>query len=96
MKYLYAYRNIAIPSNIVTIIACYTAWQSESISELSLLFWMKLITSMFLVAYIHLFRQHLLYFFMNLGIGRLRFYSGILLIDLSIFVFMVLIITILK
>jgi len=96
MRYIYAYLNIAIPSNVITVIACYTAWQSESISELSLLFWMKLITSMFLVTYIHLFRQHLLYFFMNLGMSRLRFYSSILFIDLSIFAFIVLIVTILK
>lgn len=85
MKYLYAYRNIAVPSSLITFFCCYHAWMSNTVTALSLLFWVKVITSLILIGYIQLFKSELATFFMNLGMGRLRFYISIFAIDIGIF-----------
>jgi hypothetical protein len=85
VKHFYAYRVIALPANLVTIICSFVAWGNSSVTELSLLFWMKLITTLLLIAYIHLFQQNLVFFFMNIGFGRIRFYSVMLIADLLVF-----------
>jgi hypothetical protein len=84
MKYRYAYRNIAIPATIVTCLACFNLWLYPSPSVFLYLLWCKLITTALLMAYIHYFRPTVLLFFMNLGIGKTEFYSGIVGIDLLI------------
>jgi hypothetical protein len=85
MKYLYAYRGIALPANIVTTIAGIYSWNSDSNPEIRMLVWMKLITTAVLLLYIHLFGQHVLFFFMNLGMPPRRFYASMLAVDITIF-----------
>jgi hypothetical protein len=85
MKYLYAYRGIALPANIVTTIAGIYCWNSDSNFEIRMLAWMKLTTTAVLLLYIHLFGQHILFFFMNVGMSPRRFYASMLAIDMTIF-----------
>lgn len=85
MKYLYAYRNIWIPAGLVTITACVEAWRNDSITVIFIFGWVKVITTALLIVYIHLFRDHLVFFFMNLGIGRLKFYASMFTIDMTIY-----------
>lgn len=87
MKYLYAYRNIALPANAVTALACYDLWRTPVPSALLYLVWFKLFILAALVGYIHFFRSSVVYFFMNLGLGRLEFYGSIICIDLAISIF---------
>ena len=86
MKVLYAYRTIALPANIVSLIAWIAAKDAESISEISALFWMKVFTEIILIGFVHLFNRHVIFFYMNLGIGERRLYKSIVAIDLAIFV----------
>lgn len=83
MKYLYAYRNISIPANAITITCCFYAWDSSS--GVSMLPWVKIISTSVLLLYIHLFRSRVLYFYMNLGMSRQRFYLSVFLVDVMIF-----------
>ena len=85
MKYLYAYRNIFVPANAITLISCYTFWSLDSITTLSVLFWVKVLTTTTLILYIHIFKTEIIVFFMNLGIGILRLYASMFTIDLIVF-----------
>jgi hypothetical protein len=87
MKYLYAYYNIALPSNIVTALACYDLWRRPTASTFLYLIWYKLIVLAGLVVFIHLFRSAIVCFFMNLGVGRARLYTSVVGIDLVVFIF---------
>lgn len=85
MKYLYAYQNIAVPANIVTITCCYEAWRNDSLTAVGILVWLKLFTTLILITYIHLFRANVVFFFMNLGFGRMSFYLTMLIMDTAFF-----------
>ncbi|MEJ0034317.1 MAG: hypothetical protein WDO15_30050 [Bacteroidota bacterium] len=86
MKFLHAYRTIALPANIVSVIAWIAAKDAESSSEIFTLFWMKVFTEIVLIGFIHLFNKHVIFFYMNLGIGERQLYKSIVAIDLAIFV----------
>jgi hypothetical protein len=81
MKYLFAYRNIAAPASVITLICCYQIWTSDSSLAVAMMIWVKLITSAGLLAYLHLFKSNVAFFFMNLGVGKSRFYLSIFIID---------------
>ena len=85
MRYLYAYRNIAIPGNVITLVLSYVALTADSLSGLSILFWIKVITTGVLVLYNYLFNTQITFFFMNIGIGKQRLYSSMFIIDILIF-----------
>jgi hypothetical protein len=86
MKFLYAYRSIAIPANVVSVIAWIYAVDVESPSEMFTLFWMKAVTLAFTIAFIYIFNRQLVFFYMNLGIGERLLYISMVAIDLAIFV----------
>lgn len=92
MKYLYAWRNIAIPANLVTIIACFEIWRNDSLTAVLLLAWVKLFTTLLFITYIHLFRGEIVFFFMNLGMGRWKFYGSMFGIDIVAFAIVVIVI----
>jgi len=85
MKYLYVYRNIAVPASLVTVLSCFEIWRNESLLAVSVLSWVKIFTTALLILYIHLFREHTVFFFMNLGIGRFKFYVSMFALDMTIF-----------
>lgn len=85
MKYLFAYRNIALPANAITIVMSYQIFMSGSGSTVTLLIWVKLVTTLALVAYMHLLKSNIVFFFMNLGVGKFQFYSSMYIIDVVIF-----------
>lgn len=85
-KYLLAYRNIALPSNILTALACYLLWETPTPSSFVYLMWIKVIVLFFLIAYIHFFKTTVGFFFMNLGISKIELYSSMIGIDLIIFI----------
>jgi len=89
MRYLYAYGAIAIPATFITIVACYVSATSGPNIDLSLLAWAKIVSSLVLVLYIHLFNQHVAFFFMNLGMSRTRLYLSIFIIDIALFIVMI-------
>ena len=89
MKYFYAYGNISVPSTAVTLICCYYAWDSPSGASVSMLPWVKIISSAVLLLYIHLFKSSVLFFYMNLGMSRQRFYGSILSIDIALFILLI-------
>lgn len=86
LKYLFAYHNIALPSNIVTALSCYSLWYTPTASSFVYLIWIKLIVLFFLMAYIHFFRPTVGFFFMNLGVGKIELYASMIGIDLVIFI----------
>ncbi|RAW02191.1 hypothetical protein [Pseudochryseolinea flava] len=86
MKYLYPYRNIALPASAVTTMACLTLWQHPTLSVIFYLIWCKVIALIGLLTYIHFFRGAQIIFFMNIGIGRNGFYFSMVCIDLLLFI----------
>lgn len=86
MKYIFAYHNIALPSNIVTVLSCYSLWFTPTASSFVYLIWIKVIVLFFLIAYIHFFRPTVVFFFMNLGVGKIELYSSMVGIDLIILI----------
>jgi hypothetical protein len=86
MKFLFAYRTIALPANFISSIAWIAAKDAESISEIFTLFWVKVFTDIVLVGFTYLFNRHVVFFYMNLGIDERRLYASMVAIDLSIFV----------
>jgi hypothetical protein len=96
MRYVYAYRNIALPANIVSFVLCIGIWTNESLTAVSVLAWVKLFSTALLIAYIYLFKSHIVYFFMNIGISRNRFYASMFIIDMILFALLVTVTELLK
>lgn len=86
MSYLYAYRNIAVPANVITALIGYTTFTAGATEGLGWLFWIKVATSTILILYIHLFKSTIVFFFMNLGIGKRQLYASMFIIDIVIFI----------
>ena len=92
MKYLYAYRNIAAPATVGTLLGAYGLLTTPTAAVFLYLFWCKLFVSAILVAYIHFFQRGIVMFFMNLGIGKIELYSSMIAIDLFFFILLLTII----
>lgn len=86
MKYLYAYRTIAIPSLTVTLLesTLFLIYHPRGYAIIYLL-WLKLITLGMLFCYIHFIKPEMLYFYHNLGVSRTGFYTGLVVVDLAFF-----------
>lgn len=84
-KYLYAYKNIATPSLVITLLLCYNFLTANSSYVIIYLVWMKLASLAALMAYIYFFKSSMLYFFYNLGMTRSFFFASLLMIDMAIF-----------
>ena len=96
MKYFYAWRNIAIPANAVTVIASIETWMNDSLTAVFIFGWVKIFSTALLITYIHLFRGEIVFFFMNLGISRLKFYASMFAIDMSVFMIITIVIRLIK
>lgn len=86
MKYLYAYKTIAVPAVAATLFACYLLWQTDASGyAIIYLLWLKLIVLGGSFCHIYFFKAEMLYFFHNLGLSRRGFYATLAIVDLAVF-----------
>jgi hypothetical protein len=78
---LYSFRLIATPALLITLVCTAFLWQSGSALFLVSLFWTKIITTLFLIGFVWLFRSSAFYFYHNLGLSLKNILLAMVLID---------------
>lgn len=64
------YRTVAFPLISISLISVFQVWEAQTALFVFRVFWMKLITSLIICAYIALFRAEQFVFYNNLGYSR--------------------------
>lgn len=78
------YQNFAVISVFISLLSCYLLLYSGSPYFIIHIFWIKLISTSGLLAYMHIFRSAQFNFFYNLGYSPLQLYSMSTLVDFGI------------
>jgi hypothetical protein len=77
------YRNFIWPATLTTLVSSYLLIGSSA-KNVVYMVWMKLITNFLYGTYFEFFHTQQFYFFNNLGYSKLRLYTSVVMLDLSI------------
>ena len=85
------YRTVAFPLIAISMVCCHQVWQAQMVYFIIPVFWVKILTSLILGAYIALFRSGQFIFYNNLGYTNVRLFTCTFLIDFVIWLFLMLV-----
>jgi hypothetical protein len=83
------YRNFIWPVTFISLISCYLLFDGSA-KDVVYLFWMKIITNLFMGIYFEIFHPNQFYFFYNLGYSKTNLYIGVAIVDLSVWLLLTL------